>query len=59
MMFSTLLTILTLISGYFEEPAKKMLNILPSKSEFNTELSMVSVVGGRGVGKGRKGRRMR
>ena len=39
------------ISGIFEKPAKNRLNALQAKPEFNTELSIVSIVGGRGVGK--------
>ena len=37
--------------GIFEEPAKSRLTALQIKPEFNTQLSMTSIVGGRGVGK--------
>ena len=35
----------------FEEPAQERLQQLQNTAEFDTELSMVSIVGGRGVGK--------
>ena len=39
------------ILGVFEEAARKRLSALQTEPEFNTELSIVSIVGNRGVGK--------
>ena len=39
------------LSGVFEDQAKAQLSSLQTQPEFNTQLTMTSIVGGRGVGK--------
>jgi ABC-type uncharacterized transport system ATPase component len=39
------------LEGFFEEQARDRLRAIQSIPEFNTQLSFVSIVGGRGVGK--------
>ena len=39
------------LSGVFEEQAKAQLSSIQTIPEFDTQLTMTSIVGGRGVGK--------
>ena len=40
-----------ILSGVFEEQAKAQLSSIQTIPEFDTQLTMTSIVGGRGVGK--------